>query len=199
MRQNQKLAPWVLRRAQESGKEIGVAWMSKLHTKLSSQFKPYRLLTIDIASLLLAKVKNSEAEQKRILERKKQVEDVLIRAQSATVILSDDEQWNALDDHQKAWVALSASQERTDNKIDDLTKYMLELTHYLQPDLRLTTFEDEPDSPNKDTFSILLFRRRKSRLIGRETELQELSDFYESDQGLFGWWVITGVPSQISE
>ena len=115
-----KLAPWVLRRAQESGKEIGVAWMSKLHTKLSSQFKPYRLLTIDIASLLLAKVKNCEAEQKRILERKKQVEDVLIRAQSATVILSDDEQWNALDDHQKAWVALSASQERTDNKLDDL-------------------------------------------------------------------------------
>lgn len=68
------LAPWVLGRARQAGKKIGSAWMEKLHTNLSGKFKLYRLMTTDVAGLLLAKVNDSHSKLQEIADQKQLVD-----------------------------------------------------------------------------------------------------------------------------
>ncbi|MFV2056727.1 MAG: hypothetical protein ACC707_09680, partial [Thiohalomonadales bacterium] len=186
-----KLSPWVLSRARKAGQKVGAAWMDKLHQKLSSQIKPYRMLTTDISTLLLAKVKDSKSSQQIILNRKKKVDAILKCTESANQLMADDVQWQELDDHQKAWVALSAGNEQTHNLLNVLSNDLQSLQKYLTPTLDLTLDIDELSDTNETNFSWFRFRRRQTKLIGRNSEQQQLSEFYSLDD-VFQWWVLVG-------
>jgi len=41
-------------------------------------------------------------------------------------------------------------------------------------------------------FTWFHYIRRQTKLIGRESELKILQEFYGSDQSMFQWWVIEG-------
>jgi len=70
--------------------------------------------------------------------------------------------------------------------VDKLEK----ITEVITPSLNLTLHQH--NSPNKETLSKLHYMYRQSKLIGRQTELQQLREFYEDKTKPFSWWVMTG-------
>ena len=178
----QKLAPWILERANEAAKSLGESTFSVLHEKFAKKFSVYRLLTTDILSVLKAHVEKDSAERELLKNRRAKVQESLRDPSFAKDLLNDGDTFRGLDSDQQAYVSLMVAYAAVDQKLEVINRL-------LSPSLRL----DRKEAREVRPFSVgwLEYRQRKSEFFGRGKELAELQDFFH-DTGWFRWWVITG-------
>ncbi|NLU97034.1 hypothetical protein B6N13_02850 [Marinomonas sp. UCMA 3892] len=175
------IIPFVLNRLSQLGKVIVQSWVNKLHDNLT-----HRPLYEKLSRTLLDTLKT---RTDKTYQRAMQVADPEQLKQ-----LQATPSWTQLNAEQQGLVHLLLAQEKNHQQQLGISNNLHHLIDLLSFDLDLKSVDQlksQAETVEKGSAIWLTYFKQHSDLIGRDTQLNRLDEFYDQET-MFSWWAISG-------
>lgn len=175
------IIPFILNRLSQLGKVVAQSWINKLHDNLS-----HRPLYEKLSRTLLDTLKT---RTDKTYQRAMQVADFEQLKQ-----LQATSSWTQLNAEQQGLVHLLLAQEKNHQQQLGISNNLHHLIDLLSFDLDLKSVDQlksQAENVEKGSAIWLTYFKQHSDLIGRDTQLNRLDEFYDQET-MFSWWAISG-------